>query len=84
MAHTCPRCGLPVQRGYSSTAQWTAGLVGALFYAAFGSFECRKCGKIPRSEFPPEVRSEMNWTSGLLVAGGVVLFIVVVSILGSK
>ena len=45
MAHQCPRCGEPVERGYSSTAQAAAGLVGALFYAAFGAFECKKMWK---------------------------------------
>jgi len=79
MAHQCPRCGQPVQLGYSGTAQITAGLVGALFYAAFGAFQCKKCGKIPRSEFPPEVRNKMTMMSLVLVAsavaiGGVILY----------
>lgn len=34
MAYQCPRCGDPVQRAYSDSAQMAAGLVGALFYAA--------------------------------------------------
>lgn len=55
MAYQCPRCGQPVRRGYSSTAQHVGGLVGALFYAAFGSFQCPKCGTLKRSEFLPEV-----------------------------
>jgi hypothetical protein len=75
MAHKCPRCGEPVQRGYSGSAQATAGLVGALFYAAFGSFECKKCGKIARSEFPPEVRSKMAFVSLLLVIGAIAVAI---------
>ena len=45
----------------------TAGLVGALFYAAFGSFQCPKCGKIPSNEFPPEVRSKMAMHSVIMV-----------------
>ncbi len=59
MAYQCPGCGQPVRRGYSRTAQHTAGLIGALFYAAFGSFQCAKCGTVARSEFPAEVRTRM-------------------------
>jgi hypothetical protein len=36
-----------------------AGLVGALIYAAFGAFECKKCGKVPRSEFPSDIQIKM-------------------------
>ena len=36
-----------------------AGLVGALFYAAFGAFECKKCGKVSRSEFPADIQVKM-------------------------
>jgi len=67
MAYKCPRCSQPVQRGYSSTAQVAAGLVGALFYAAFGDFQCAKCGKIANHEFPPEVRTKMTMMSLILV-----------------
>lgn len=59
MAYMCPRCGQAVSRAYSGGAQVAAGLVGALFYAAFGAFECRACGKIPRREFAPEARTKM-------------------------
>jgi hypothetical protein len=83
MAHKCPRCGEPVQRGYSNNAQATAGLVGALFYAAFGSFECKKCGKIARSEFPPEARNKMAIVSLLLVLGAVALAIGALYIIGN-
>ncbi len=75
MAYECPRCGQPVQRGYSSSAQATAGLVGALFYAAFGAFQCKKCGKIAGSEFPPEVRGKMMMMSLVLIASAVVIAI---------
>jgi len=77
MAYKCPRCGEPVQRGYSSSAQMTAGLVGALFYAAFGSFQCKKCGKIARNEFSPTDRTKMSIFSILMVIGAVVLLVVV-------
>jgi hypothetical protein len=68
MAYTCPRCGDSIQRGYSGSAQVTAGLVGALFYAAFGAFECKKCGKISHSEFSPEVRVRITVGSLALIA----------------
>ncbi len=74
MAYKCPRCGDPVHRGYSGGAQATAGLVGALFYAAFGSFQCKKCGKILRSEFPPEVRAKM-------AAGSLIMIVVAIAVL---
>lgn len=75
MAHKCPRCGKPVQRGFSNSAQATAGIVGTLFYAAFGAFECKKCGKIPRSEFPAEVRSKMAGVTLLLIIGAIAVAI---------
>lgn len=75
MAYKCPRCGEPVTRGYSSSAQAIAGIVGALFYAAFGAFECRKCGKIAHSEFPQEVRTEIVGVSLLLIACAIAITI---------
>jgi len=78
MAYKCPRCGGPVQRGYSSSAQIAGGLVGAMFYAAFGAFTCEKCGKITRSEFSAEDRNKMTLYSGLLIIGAVALAIVVI------
>jgi len=47
MAHKCPRCGEDVSRAYGGSAQMAAGPVGALFCAAFGAFQCKKCSKIP-------------------------------------
>jgi hypothetical protein len=57
------------------------GLVGALFYAAFGSFQCEGCGKIPGNEFPAEDRSKMRVGSLMLVGGAIVLFAAVVGVL---
>jgi hypothetical protein len=81
MSYKCPKCGEPVSRGYSSSAQATAGLVGALFYAAFGAFECKKCGKIARSEFAEEDRNKMLVGTLGLVAAAIVLAIVVIWII---
>jgi predicted RNA-binding Zn-ribbon protein involved in translation (DUF1610 family) len=77
MAYKCPRCGEKVQRGHSTGAQAAAGLVGALFYAAFGAFQCEKCGKIPRSEFSPEDQSKMTMGSVMMVVGAIAVLIVV-------
>ena len=73
MAYQCPRCGQPVRRGYSSTAQHVGGLVGALFYAAFGSFQCPKCGTLKRSEFSEEVRHQIDRGSVLMLLGAIAL-----------
>lgn len=81
MAYQCPKCGGAVSRGYSVGAQAVAGLVGALFYAAFGSFQCQKCGTIERSEFPQEVQEKMTIGSVTLGLTGVVVAVVVVILL---
>lgn len=81
MAYQCPRCGDPVSRSYSTTAQLAGGLVGALFVAAFGSFGCKKCGKIARGEFPADVQNRMMLGSVGMVAGAVVLLVVVIGAL---
>jgi predicted RNA-binding Zn-ribbon protein involved in translation (DUF1610 family) len=80
MAYACPKCGAPVQRGSSATAQHAAGLVGALLYAAFAGFVCAKCGKLERSAFPPEVQSQMTRNSALMAVGAVVLFVAVIGL----
>lgn len=73
MAYQCPRCGQPVRRAYSTAAQHATGLIGVLFYAAFGSFQCAKCGPIARVEFPSEDRSRMTTNSFLMVVGAIAL-----------
>jgi len=83
MAYQCPRCGDSVSRNYNRTAQMAGGLVGALFVAAFGSFGCKKCGKIPRGEFPTEVRNRMMLGSVGLIVGAVVLFVVVIGVIAA-
>jgi hypothetical protein len=62
-----------VKRGSSSSAAVAGGLVGALLFAAFGDFQCKDCGKIPKSEFPEDVRSQMTRGSVMMV---VIAFIV--------
>jgi hypothetical protein len=76
MAYECPRCGESVQRGTNSAAGVAGGAVGALLYSAFGPFQCKKCGPIPRSEFPSDVQRRMT-------LGSVVLVVVAVGLLAA-
>jgi hypothetical protein len=61
------------------------GLVGALIGMAVSGFECAKCGPIPKSEFPPDVRSEMGRGSmfmvviAMVVLGGVIALLVAIN-----
>jgi len=84
MAYKCPRCSGPVQRSYSSNASMTAGLVGALFYSAFGAFGCSQCGKILRSEFPREDRAKMALGSVVMVVSAILIVIVCIAITQSR
>ena len=83
MAYKCPRCGENVSRGYSKGAQVAAGLIGALFYAAFGAFECNKCGKIPRSEFPSGVQAKMALGTLIMVLLAIGIAIGVMALLAN-
>ncbi len=62
----------------------TAGLVGALFYAAFGAFSCAKCGKIVRSEFPREDRTKMALGSMAIAASAILIGIIVIAVVQSR
>jgi len=81
MAYQCPRCNGEVTRGSSSSAWALGGLVGVLLFSAFGSMRCERCGPIPRSEFPPEVRTEMLVGTLAYVAVAALLFIGVLYVL---
>ena len=78
MAYSCPRCNKPVQRGRSTAAGFAGGLVGALIYSAFGSFQCATCGKIPMNEFPAEVQSKARAGSAALIVGALLLLVFVI------
>jgi DNA-directed RNA polymerase subunit RPC12/RpoP len=78
MAYTCPRCSKPVQRGRSGVAGVAGGLVGALLYRAFGSFQCATCGKIPMNEFSAEVRNKARLGSIAMIAGALLLIVFVI------
>lgn len=78
MAYSCPRCGRPVQRGRSKAAGFAGGIAGALIFAAFGSFQCQGCGKIPMNEFPAEVRTKARLGSLAMVGGALLLIVLVI------
>ena len=78
MAYKCPRCGHPVQRGFSSGAATAGGMAGMLFHAAFGAFVCKSCWKISRGEFPAEDRTKMVVGSSVLVLVAIALVIGVI------
>ena len=83
MSYACPKCGGPAQRGSSSTAGHAGGVVGMLLYAAFAGFNCGKCGKLERSAFPDEVRSQMTRNSAMLGVGALVLLAAVIALLAA-
>ncbi len=84
MAYLCPRCGSPVSRAYNSGAQFTAGLIGALFVAAFGSFGCQKCGKIPRAEFADADRRKMLTGSVIMALVALAVAVGVLALLSNN
>lgn len=43
--------------------------------------QCKQCGKIPRSEFPPEVRTRLTLTTVAMIVGGVVLLVLCIGLL---
>lgn len=78
MAYKCPRCGDGVARASNSMIAGAFGLIGALITAAFGDLACKKCGKIPKGEFPPDVQSQMTRGSITLVVSAVLVFVVAI------
>jgi hypothetical protein len=83
MGYKCPRCGEGVQRGSNAAAGAAGGAVGALLAAAFGSFQCKKCGPIPKREFPDDVRRQMTMGSLImvLIAVGLLVGLIVLLVL---
>jgi hypothetical protein len=59
-------------------------MVGLKLVAAFGPYRCQKCGKIPKREFPPEVRSKMIGVTIALILGAIALFILLIAFIGSR
>jgi hypothetical protein len=79
--YSCPTCGSVLSRQSNSAAGATGGLVGALLALAFASYHCAQHGKIARSQFPAEVRSQLLLNTLLLVFGAIGLLIAVVVLL---
>lgn len=78
MAYKCPRCGQDVQRSASTAAGVAGGAVGALLVAAFGSFQCRRCGTIANREFPAEDRKKMARGKIILIVSAIVLLLLAI------
>jgi len=78
--YQCPRCNGPVSRGGTGAVSRHFGLVGALIGLAFAGFACGKCGSIPRSEFPDEVRAKMGRNSVFMVVGAIAVFIAAIAV----
>jgi DNA-directed RNA polymerase subunit RPC12/RpoP len=73
MAYQCPRCGQEVEQNSNRLALVLGGVVGAMLFSAFASYNCWQCGPIAKEEFPAEVRSKMAVGTVALVVGAVVL-----------
>jgi endogenous inhibitor of DNA gyrase (YacG/DUF329 family) len=73
MAYKCPRCGGKVSRIYDRGSQEAAGLIGLLLVAAFGPFDCKRCGSLDFGEFPASARVQMVLGSVVLLVGALAL-----------
>lgn len=77
-AMVCPRCGGAVAVGSSVVLP---GLLWLIISALMTTYTCPKCGQIPFSEFPQQMRdqerSKMWWTI-LGSLGAMVLIVVVI------
>jgi len=73
MAYGCPRCGGKVSRTYDRGSQEAAGLIGLLLVAAFGPFDCKRCGSIEFREFPAGARVRMVLGSVVLLVAALAL-----------
>ena len=80
MAYECPKCGGPVHRNTNSRAGG-GGIVGALLVAAFGKFQCPKCGPIAKSDFPPEVHGQMTRNSMIMVIVALAVLVGVIALI---
>ena len=76
--YSCPNCGDRVHRAQSDGAQKWFGLVGVMFYKAFGSFYCERCGELRRSEFPAWDQVRMLIGTLMLILFAIVLLIFVI------
>jgi predicted RNA-binding Zn-ribbon protein involved in translation (DUF1610 family) len=73
MAYPCPNCGQPVKRAPSAGGWESGGLLGWLLSSAMADFDCARCGKILREEFPPEVQQQMASGSYTIAIIGAVM-----------
>ena len=81
--YSCPECGARVHRATSDTTQRWFGVVGLLFYMAFGSFYCERCGEMRRREFPFADQVRMFFGTLSLLGFAVVLLIFLLWLVGT-
>lgn len=79
--YRCPRCDGAVTRSQHGAVARQFGLVGMLIGMATAGFECASCGKIEKSEFPPDVRSQMGRGSVMMVVGALFVLAAVIGLL---
>lgn len=79
--YTCPRCGGTASRKRNQRVQAMTGIMGSLFYAAFGPITCEKCGKVPRSEFSASDRRRMFFSSVAFSIPALALVVVLLALL---
>ena len=79
--YQCPRCNGPVSRGSTGAVSRQFGLVGALIGLAVAGFSCVKCGAIPKSEFPADVRGQMGRNSAFMIIGAIAVFAAAIAVL---
>ena len=73
MAYSCPHCNQPVRRAPSDSGWGYGGLLAWILSSAMADFDCKRCGKILREEFPPEVQQQMASGSYTMVIIGAVM-----------
>lgn len=81
--YRCPRCDGVVTRAQHGAVARQFGLVGALIGMAAAGFECASCGKIEKSEFPPDVRSQMGRGSIMMVVGAIFVLGALIALLAA-
>ena len=77
MKYRCPRCDMRVERQDNNKWAWkVGGIAGSLLFSAFAKFECKKCGKISKNEFPEDVQKKMTEGSALTIFIAILIFVI--------
>jgi hypothetical protein len=84
MIYKCPKCGAPIERGYSNKPDMIESSGISLSSAVFGSFDCKKCGRTARYQFPKEVRLKATGGKRFLILASIVFIIGLILLLSNK